>query len=291
MNMNINIKILMPFCRTKNANLLKQSFANAVKGMRGTAELLPICSKREDAALFDSAFITPRPPRGWDICYWKLNWALYFLLGQNRNAPIGILNDMARSLAVSHKADGLYSDDGYDGKGSFGAGTVDLKPEVEVAINLFSSQPSAAGFDAATFETNRKLLRQEANTYVGFANDDDCWEPELFHKLEEAASGCQGSPKILITSMKWYRHEIRPDLLICKYTAAPSAMKPHGSGVRQYYVPASIMRGETFPNINISDGLFIEQLFQRRPADFLFLPELYVNWNGLPDARPDGWKF
>ena len=49
----VNFKIIMPFNRPKNAEAVKTGFTDATQGMKGSAELIAVCSDKSYVGLFN----------------------------------------------------------------------------------------------------------------------------------------------------------------------------------------------------------------------------------------------
>ena len=71
----VNFKIIMPFNRPKNAEAVKTGFTDATQGMKGSAELIAVCSDKSYVGLFYSSNLVFLMS-GFDICYWKINRTL-----------------------------------------------------------------------------------------------------------------------------------------------------------------------------------------------------------------------
>lgn len=75
----IHFLILMPFSRPQNVRLIKEAFAESMKGAKCRVSLYAICHTEEHAEMWETNLVM-RPPGDWDPCYWKCNRAIESLL-------------------------------------------------------------------------------------------------------------------------------------------------------------------------------------------------------------------
>jgi hypothetical protein len=130
--------------------------------------------------------------------------------------------------------------------------------------------------------------------YFGFTCDDDGYEPGFFADLERVAGNCMNKgkpPGIMIVSMRRWYHESKPRPE-AELIAEPFNMQMGRIGLEQFYIRADIMERFRFcgqvqgRRFGGGDGELIIRLFNRMPKEFLFIPDLFTNWNNLPGNLP-----
>jgi hypothetical protein len=127
--------------------------------------------------------------------------------------------------------------------------------------------------------------------YFGFRCDDDGDDPGFFANLEMIA-GCywrHGKPPgVMVVSLRRWYHGPAPrkeeELL-----AIPENMKMGRCGLESFYVRGDIMEKYRFVgqiegrSFGGGDGELLTRLFREIPREFVFIPDLFTNWNNLPN--------
>jgi hypothetical protein len=142
------------------------------------------------------------------------------------------------------------------------------------------------GFDSCYWKLNTALSAIAENgekDYVGFMSDDDTYEPGFFADLELCAgmNMRQGElPGVLLVSAKQWNHNANE--VVSELPAQPDRMRIGAVNLTQGFFRADLLAGRRFINDPGADGEMISRLYRERGDDFLFLPELFTNWNKLP---------
>ena len=122
------------------------------------------------------------------------------------------------------------------------------------------------------------------NDFYGQTCDDDLYDPKFFSLLEsriEASFNEAGFlPSVVVVNMKRWFHESSPR---DELGANPQSMRVGLVGLEQYYIRGDVMANWRFRNYSHGDGDLMERMYAAIPNEFLFVPNLFVNWNKLPN--------